>query len=319
MRKNIKLKKCHSQTPNYQSLSVVLLAINEEKNIIRCLDSVKNIADEIVVFIDKNTTDRTEEFARRYTDRVFLVKHEDNFHINKQKAIEKAKGNWILQLDADEFVTPELAEEIKKVINSSNKELLKRVLTSSKSDYQLPITNYKKSLFLHHQRLIEKREGKLGEKTGEVAAFFIPRLNFFLGKPLIHAGVYPDGVIRLIKRGKARLPGKSVHELMEVDGEIGWLFNNLEHHESPTLRRYFNRMNRYIDIRAEDFKYNKLPKNLWNFLKYFFLLPTYYFLLLYIRHLGFLDGLRGFLWSYLSSLHYPVSYLKYLLVKNVKD
>ena len=166
-------------------LSVVLLAFNEEKNIVRCLDSVKDIADEIVLFIDKRTTDRTEELARKYTKNIYFVEHKDNFHINKQKAIDKAKGEWILQLDVDETVTPELAKEIIKVINSDNNVLLKRVLEE-------PVTGHKLKLFLRHQKLIEKREGELGKPTGEVVAFFVPRVNLFLGKPLIHAGVYPD-------------------------------------------------------------------------------------------------------------------------------
>ena len=292
-------------------LSVVLLAYNEEKNIVRCLDSVIDIADEIVLFIDKLTTDRTEELARKYTKRIFFVEHKDNFHINKQKAIEKARGEWILQLDVDEAVTPELAKEIKEVVTSTNDDLLRRVLPSSKSNNELPITNYKRLLFFRHQRLIEEREGYLGKTTGEVVAFFIPRKNIFLGKPLIHAGVYPDGVIRLIKQGKARLPGKSVHELMEVDGEVGWMFNDLEHHESPTLKRYLDRMNRYTDLHADELKQKKVPKNLIYFFLYTVHCPLITFIKLYFRHLGFLDGIRGFLWSAFSALHFPIAYFKY--------
>lgn len=293
-------------------LSVVLLAINEEKNIERCLDSINNIANEIVVLIDKRTTDRTEELAKKYTDKIFFVEHEDNFHINKQKAIEKAKGEWILQLDVDEAATPELVKEIVEVISSPNEELLKRVLGKNNINHQLSTIDHPKAnLFVRHQKLIEEREGKLGKPTGEVVAFFIPRVNLFLGKPLIHAGVYPDGVIRLFKRGKARLPAKSVHELMEVDGEVGWLFNNLEHNDTPTLSWYIARMNRYTDLNVDEMKENKLPRNIF----YLFLYTTYHplttFVKLYFRHRGFMDGIRGFLWSALSSLHFPIAYFKY--------
>src|SRR3970282_2930368 len=104
----------------------------------------------------------------------------------------------------------------------SNNELVTRKLETEKHN----------NLFIRHQKLIEQRDGSIGKQTGKVVAFFIPRRNYFLGKPLIHAGVYPDGQIRLVKKGKARLPGKSVHELMEVDGEVGWLFHDLEHHDS---------------------------------------------------------------------------------------
>lgn len=145
-----------------------------------------------------------------------------------------------------------------------------------------------------------------------MVAFFLPRLNFFLGKPLIHAGVYPDGVIRLFKKGKARLPGKSVHELMEVDGEVGWLGSDLEHHESPTFSRYLDRANRYTDLTAQEFKSKfKSMTSYWDLFYFSFVKPVTYFLSLYIRHLGFLDGMRGFVWSAFSAFHYPIAYFKY--------
>ena len=294
---------------NKVTLSVVLATLNEEHNIGACLNSVKHIADEIVV-VDEGSSDRTREIAKSFGATVYEVRHEPIFHVTKQKAIDKAKGDWILQLDADERVTDELAKEIVEVINSSNEELLKRVLLLPATGYRIPDTD-KLSLFRRHQRLIEQREGSLGKKTGQVVAFFIPRVNYFLGAPLIHAGVYPDGVIRLFKKGNARLPGKSVHELMEVDGEIGWLYNDLEHHESPTLKRYLDRMNRYTDLQANELKQNNTPRNYWYLFKYSILLPTSYFLQLYVRHKGFLDGIRGFLWSFFSASHYPIAYFKY--------
>ena len=48
---------------------------------------------------------------------------------------------------------------------------------------------------MKHQKKIEARDGEIGRKTNEIVGFFIPRVNYFLGKPLIHAGVYPDAVI----------------------------------------------------------------------------------------------------------------------------
>lgn len=289
-------------------LSVVLATRNEAENIAKCLSSVKNIASEIIIF-DEESIDMTCEIAKKFGAKVFKVKHQTNFHITKQKAIDAATGDWVLQLDADERVSPGLAKEIVEVINSDNNKLLKNVITPSSG--RLKFTFRKQSLFSRHQHLIEEREGHLGKSTGEVVAFFVPRRNYFLGAPLIHAGVYPDGVIRLIKRGKAHLPAKSVHELMEVDGEVGWLFNDLEHHESPTLTRYLARMNRYTDLHARELKDKKVPANYLYMFLYSFLLPTLYFLRLYFRHLGFLDGMRGFIWSVFSSLHYPISYFKY--------
>lgn len=296
--------------PTKKKLSVVLATRNEEDNIRLCLDSVKDIADEIIV-VDEQSTDKTREIAKKYGAKVIEVKHEPIFHKTKQRAIDAAGGDWILQLDADERLSPELAKEIVGVINSNNDELLNRVLISGKRLNNKSVANSQLNLFIRHQRLIERRDGKLGHSTGKVVAFFIPRRNYFLEEPLIHAGVYPDGVIRLIKRGYARLPGKSVHELMEVNGEVGWLYNDLEHHESPTLQRYLERMNRYTDLTAAEFKGKNIPVNYWNLFKYSFPLPAFYFILLYFRHKGILDGMRGFIWSFFSSMHYPLAYFKY--------
>lgn len=286
---------------NKIKLSVVLATRNEEANIGRCLASIKEIADEIIVF-DEDSTDKTREIARGMGAKVYIEPHHEIFHITKQKALEKANGEWVLQLDADELVTPKLAAEIKKVTGMSNEELLNKMIEDLR----------KKELFAKHQSLVEARDGKIGKETGEIVGFFIARKNMFMGKPLMYAGVYPDGVIRLVKNGKARFPQKSVHEQIELDGEVSWLENDLEHYDSPTLKRYLARLNRYTDLQAEELKSAKVKKNFSSFGYYIFYKPVYTFLNLYIRHLGFLDGVRGFLWSYFSAMHFPIAYFKYI-------
>jgi len=276
------------------TLSVVLAVRNEENNLGRCLDSVKNIADEIIV-VDEYSSDKTVEIAKKYNAKIFLEPHHEIFHVTKQKALEKATRDWILQLDADEVVTPELAKEIISTINGTppkvNNELFKR-----------------------HQSLVEKRDGAIGKKTGEVVGYFIPRRNIFLGKPLIHAGVYPDGVIRLVKNGKARFPQKSVHEQIQLDGEVAWLSGDLLHYDSPTLKRYLSRLNRYTDLQAQELNEQRISKNIFRLVTYTICKPIYTFLNLYFRHLGLLDGAAGFLWSFFSAMHFPIAYFKYLTI-----
>lgn len=277
-------------------LSVVLATRNEEKNITRCLNSVKDIAGEIIV-MDENSTDKTREVAKQMGAKVFLEPHHEVFHITKQKALEKADGEWILQMDADEVVTPELAKEITAVLDGNHAKV-------------------NNPLFLRHQRLIEERDGAIGKKTGEIVGYFIPRRNIFLGRPLIHAGVYPDGVIRLVKKGKAKFPQKSVHEQVKLDGEVSWLKNSLDHYDSPTLSRYLTRLNRYTDLQAASLKEQNVPKNFWYLCLYTFCKSGYTFMNLYFRHLGFLDGVQGFLWSFFSAMHFPISYYKYITNKD---
>jgi glycosyltransferase involved in cell wall biosynthesis len=95
-------------------ISVILATFNEEKNIRDCLESVK-WADEIVL-VDGSSTDKTVSIARKYTQNITVKDNPVMFHLNKQLAIEKAKGDWILYLDADERVTSELKQELQQAV-----------------------------------------------------------------------------------------------------------------------------------------------------------------------------------------------------------
>lgn len=249
-------------------LSVCLLAINEEKNIGRCLEAVKNLADEIVVGIDNKTTDRTAKIAKKFTQNVFVLPHKDNFHLNKKSVINNCRGEWILQLDADEVVTSELAREIKEKINSN------------------PVKN----------------------------GFWLPRANLFLGKFLKKGGAYPDYTLRLYRRGKGNLPAVSVHEQARVEGEVGYLKSDLQHFADANFGHYITRFNRYTDLEAKTVNGGIVE----NFLVRPLFDPRQGFLILYFRHLGFLDGFPGFVWALFSALHFPVAYLKYLEKKFVR-
>lgn len=92
-------------------LSVALATFNEEHCLADCLSSVREIADEIVV-VDGNSIDRTVEIAKSFGAKVIIADNKPIFHINKQQAIDECCGEWILQLDADEVVPPELVQEI---------------------------------------------------------------------------------------------------------------------------------------------------------------------------------------------------------------
>ena len=101
-------------------ISVAIATFNEEKNIKRCLDSVRQLADEIVV-IDGGSQDKTVEIAKKCGAKVFITDNPPIFHINKQKAIDKCSGDWILQLDADEEVSKSLKHEIIRTLKQKNR------------------------------------------------------------------------------------------------------------------------------------------------------------------------------------------------------
>lgn len=97
-----------------RGISVVMSAYNEAAVIRDCLESVKGWADEIVV-VDCSSRDRTAEIARAYTDLVITTTNKLMFNINKNIAIDAATREWVLLLDPDERVTPELARELQRI------------------------------------------------------------------------------------------------------------------------------------------------------------------------------------------------------------
>lgn len=91
------------------SIAAVIITHNEESKIVRCLESVR-FCQEIVV-VDSSSTDRTLELARRFTDKV-LTKPWTNFADQRNFANQHVQSDWILSIDADEEVSPELREQL---------------------------------------------------------------------------------------------------------------------------------------------------------------------------------------------------------------
>lgn len=124
-------------------------------------------------------------------------------------------------------------------------------------------------------------------------------------------GQYPDYTLRLYKRGKGRLPQKSVHEQAIIDGEIGYLTQPLVHIAYPSFSDYIFRFNRYTDLIAAELKEKNVGINPVVIVKQLFILPVWWFFLTYIRHKGFMDSWQGFVFSFFSALRFPVAYIKY--------
>src|SRR3990167_2229680 len=103
-------------------LSVIIIAKNEAANIRRALESVK-WANEIIV-LDSGSTDSTVSIAKEYTDKVFATDWQ-GFGIQKQRALELATSDWVLNIDADEFITAKLKETMQKLISSSQADAYK--------------------------------------------------------------------------------------------------------------------------------------------------------------------------------------------------
>lgn len=254
-------------------LSVVLAVHNEEKNLPRCLEAVKKLADEIVI-VDGESTDQTAKVAKQFKTKVISTTNKANFHINKQLGNDAAKGELILQLDADEVVDEKLADFITQL----------------------------------HADLKQK---KFQVERNQPVAWYLKRKNLFLGHFLRKGGQYPDPVIRLFIKGKARLPQQDVHEQMQVDGLVATAEGHLIHYANPTFSDYLRKFNTYTSFKAEQLADADTPFTFWSALNHLLLKPTATFFSLYIRHKGFLDGVAGLVFAKMSGLHHLVAWLKY--------
>ena len=99
-------------------LSATIITYNEERKIHDCIASVHDWCDEVLV-LDSNSTDQTREIAERFEKVKFLVHPFDGHIQQKNRAIELSRGEWIISLDADERVTPELARSIQAYIKKN--------------------------------------------------------------------------------------------------------------------------------------------------------------------------------------------------------
>lgn len=164
-----------------EKISVVLAVYNEEDNLKKCLNAVKDIAFEIVI-ADGGSSDRTVEVAKEFGATLIKTKNLLNFHINKNKAIDAAKGDWILQLDADEIVSDDLESEILQVI--SNKEF---------NGYWIPRKNFFLTRFLtkggqypdYTLRLYRRGKGRLPGKDVHEQAIVEGKVGY-LKNDLLH-------------------------------------------------------------------------------------------------------------------------------------
>lgn len=161
-------------------ISVTIITLNEAANIRECLESVR-WADEIVV-VDSESRDDTVKISREFTDRVF-VNPWPGHQEQKNVAVDKATGPWIFSLDADERVTPALAEEIRRMVAEPG----------ALEAYDMPRKNYFLGRWMRHGgwwpdrviRLFQKERGRFGGINPHDRVIVDGRLGR-LEHPLIH-------------------------------------------------------------------------------------------------------------------------------------
>ena len=101
------------------TISLCMIVKDEEKNLPTCLDSVKNLVNEMVV-VDTGSTDRTIDIARRYNAKVFSITWRDDYSLARNESLKYATGDWILYLDADERIDAENKNKIRQLIRNTD-------------------------------------------------------------------------------------------------------------------------------------------------------------------------------------------------------
>jgi len=265
------------------TLSVVVITYNEEANLARTLESViplvRDGKGEIIV-VDSGSTDRTVEIARSFGAKVF-VEEWKGFAAQKNSALEKASGEWILSLDADEEVDEGAARDIRCLVFSEGQSRVRSDGVAVHTVHSLATT---------------------------VLGFRIRRKNLFLGKWIKHGGFWPDPKVRLFRKSEARFEDRAVHEDVKIDERgIRPLQGALIHHSYPTLSDYIEHMNRYSSLGAEmvvgkghrGFSFMNIVVRPWATFVY-----NYFF------RLGFLDGREGLLLHLYHAVYVSWKYAK---------
>lgn len=225
------------------SLSVIIITKNEEDRIERCLNSVCRIADEIIV-LDSGSTDNTVEIVKRYTDKVFITDW-PGYGLQKRRALQKASCDWVLSIDADEELTPELEEEIKTVLSSPVDVVAFRIPWAVKNfgkrlDYGRSARSVKR-LFkregadftdsIVHEKVLT--EGAVGKLKGRLNHYSIRDFEHYLIKNRTYAWL---GAKKRHQKGKhgGGLPGAAFRAIWVffqvyilrggfLDGSVGFL------------------------------------------------------------------------------------------------
>ncbi len=213
-------------------ISVVITAYNEEKKLPDCLDSV-SWAREVIV-VDGTSTDKTADIAKKHGARVLRRPNNPMLNVNKNFGFSKATSGWILSLDADERVTPDLAREIGQIISSSNTQI---------RWYWIPRKNIIFGKWIKHGlwwpdkqlRLFRRGEGKFKEKhVHEYITIDGPTAD--LEEAMVHYNY--DHISQFLRKMDTLYTENEVNNLMETGYTFAW-YDAIRFPVSDFVKVYF--------------------------------------------------------------------------------
>jgi glycosyltransferase involved in cell wall biosynthesis len=178
----------------------------------------------------------------------------------RNEGAKRAKGEWLLYIDTDEIVTPELQKNILNVIDSD-----------------------------------------------KFSAYAIPRRNIVLGREMKHCGLWPDYVLRLIRKDKLIGWEGELHEQPKVKGDIGYLKEPFIHKKHDNLAEMVDKTNKWSEVEAElMFEAHHPPMNFFRFVS----AGLREFWLRMIVQTAFLDGTEGTIYGLYQVFSRLISYSK---------
>ena len=257
------------------AVSAIVAARNEAKNLPRCLESLRDVAEVYVV--DSGSSDATPEIARSFGAKVVQFRYQGGWPKKRQWAMDTLPlaFDWVFLVDADEALTPELVEEIRRAIQNPDR-----------NGYYISLRMYFLGRLLRHG----------GAGFWKLSLFRRSKGRFECR----------------LKNQDTSMADMEVHEHVVVEGETGKLRNSLIHHNVESLSRYMQKHDEYSNWEARVWLegaagYGDLPPSLFGtqaqrrrWLKRKFLplpgSPVLFFLYRYVFRLGLLDGTPGLIY-----------------------
>ena len=242
------------------TLCAIVITRNEAHNLDDCLASLQGWVDEIVV-VDSHSSDDTVAIAQRHGAKVSQPEGWPGFGPQKNRALDLATSDWVLSIDADERVSPALAQEI--------------------------------------------RHALLSEQAS--AAYEIPRLSWYCGKFIRHAGWRPDHVLRLFPRLHGRFSNDLVHERVVTALPCKQLHNDLLHYSYRDFSQVLAKVDAYSSASAKQALARGKRATVGSAVGH----GAWAFFRTYVLRAGFLDGGHGLA---LAISNAETSYYKYLKI-----
>ncbi len=261
-------------------ISTLIITHNNADKLQECLKSVQ-WTDEIII-VDAESNDDTQKIASEYTPKIYTRKWDNSYAHQRNFGLQYCTGDWILQIDPDEKLTPALKTEILETLEKTTKNL-----------YWIPFLTYFLGHPLYHGTWYPCPHLRLFKNNG----------NHWVRD--VHEQI-ADQKGRIVERG---------------DCDSGFLKNHYLHYSFDTVNHYFEKFIRYTEIDAKEMVRNredrygrKIKVNLnnpWSLAWFFTYRPIRWFISRYLRHKGYKDGIHGFVYALFGAFYESITRIKY--------